>query len=94
MTRTISNSQHVHDDARAKVSAHRQHTRLIFSYFKPGSRVGSPVFLFGLPHSIPLGALRIFFAAALSEKLEIHNATRFARMHKFALAKSKIWTLT
>ena len=65
--------QHVHDDARAFFSAHRQHTRLIALYFKPGSRVGSPVFVFGLPHSILLGALRIFFAAALPEKLEIHK---------------------
>ena len=67
--------QHVHDDARAFFSAHRQHTRLIalYLYFKPGSRVGSPVFVFGLPHSILLGALRIFFAAALPEKLEIHK---------------------
>ena len=40
--------QHVHDDARQKVSAHRQHTRLIFLSFKPGSRVGSPVFSFPL----------------------------------------------
>ena len=26
--------------------------------------------------------------------LEVHNTIRFAHMHKFALAKSKIWTLT
>ena len=26
--------------------------------------------------------------------LEVHNTTHFVRMHKFALAKSKIWTLT
>jgi hypothetical protein len=86
--------QHVHDDARQKVSAHRQHTRLIFRISNRGAVWAPRFFSFGLPHSIPLGALRIFFAAALSEKLEIHNATRFARMHKFALAKSKIWTLT
>ena len=27
-------------------------------------------------------------------RLEVHNTIRFAHMHKFALAKSKIWTLT
>ena len=26
--------------------------------------------------------------------LEVHNTIRFAHMHKFALAKSKIWTRT
>ncbi len=37
--------QHVHDDARQKVSAHRQHTRLIFRISNRGA-VWAPRFFF------------------------------------------------
>jgi len=40
------------------------------------------------------GAFWKICALILSLFLEIHNTTHYVRMYKFALAKSKIWTLT
>jgi hypothetical protein len=40
------------------------------------------------------GIFRKICALILSLFLEVHNTTHFVRMHKFALPKSKIWTLS
>jgi hypothetical protein len=42
----------------------------------------------------PRTSWRHLFRLVLSRNLDVHDPIRFAHMYKFALAKSKIWTLT
>ena len=81
---------------RKKRGEHGRFTKPASSELNHGASMGCPrvQFFLGNTAQSAFGISWKICALISSLFLEVHNTIRFAHMHKFALAKSKIWTLT